>query len=381
LCRQNHFLVIYYLGMKRIILRYNSIVSAVVILLILVSCAQNRIPFDEAALLQEVESQPRESLYAPHSADGKYFNPWRPMGDKRFIRFVEWMLPTDTVFTREELDCRCGFVPKLSDRIKSMPEGDFIAWIGHCTFLIRLKGQYILTDPIFSSRAFVPKRVSPPAMTADEVNEVAPKLNILVSHNHYDHLDTESMEDLSETARVFVPMGLKDAVEDMYKKDVTEMDWWQTADLGDGIEIVALPAQHWSRRLNQGHNTTLWVSYMIKTPEMAIYFGGDSGYFAGYKEFGRVFPNIQYALLSTGAQQPRNFLHYAHMNVTDSIEAFQDMKAGHYIPMHWGAFPLGDEPVGFTAIELRKKIKELDLDPSRYLIMDLGQIIPINKSN
>jgi N-acyl-phosphatidylethanolamine-hydrolysing phospholipase D len=347
---------------------------------LLVSCAHNRIPFDEARLLNEVESQTRESLYAPHFADGKYFNPWKPMGDRRFIRYIEWMLPTETTFTKEEKNCRCGFIPSLKERIKSMPEGDFIAWIGHCTFLIRLKGQYILTDPIFSDRAFIPKRVSPPAMTADEVNEVAPKLNILLSHNHYDHLDVESMEDLSETARVFVPMGLKDTVEDMYKKDVTEMDWWQTADLGNGIEIVALPAQHWSRRLTQGHNTTLWVSYLIKTPDFSIYFGGDSGYYAGYKEFGKVFPNIRYALLSSGAQQPRGFLHYAHMNVSDSLMAFDDLGADCFIPMHWGAFPLGDEPVGFTSIELRRQIKERNLDPSRYMILDLGQIIPIKET-
>ncbi len=364
---------------RREFLRRASVLvgGAVVTNSLLASCAHNRTPFDEIDLLVEVQKQTRESLYAPHFQGGKYFNPWRPMGDRRFVRYFEWILPPEVPFTAEEKSYRPVFIPNLKQRIESIPEGDFIAWVGHCTFLIRLKGQYFITDPIFSSRAFVPKRVTPPAITADEVNELAPNINILLSHNHYDHLDAESMEDLSETARVFVPLGLKETVEDMYKKDVTEMDWWQTVDLGNGIEVVCLPAQHWSRRLGHAHNATLWVSYLIKTPETAIYFGADSGYFAGYKEFGRTFPNIRYALLSTGAVSPRWFLHYPHANVSDSLTAFQDLGAKKYIPMHWGTFPLGDEPVGHAAVELRRKIAEQDLDPSRYLIMDLGQIIPI----
>ena len=113
---------------------------------------------------------------------------------------------------------------------------------------------------------------------------------------------------------------------------------------------------------------------MLITPETKIYFGGDSGYFVGYREIGRRFRNISYALLPLTAYHPRWFMHYAHMNAHETVNAFQELGAQYFIPTQWGTFKLGDNPPGHPALELKRVIQEKNLDPSRFIIMDIGQI-------
>ncbi len=384
-------------------------------------------PFDEVKWRHDVESCDVSALYAPHYKDGRYFNPWMPMESRGLADFLRWRLSRGADYTEEEVRYRPEVIPRLKERILSLPDGDFIAWIGHATFLIRLNGEYWLTDPLFSERALLPRRLTPPALSIEEMKELPGRLTIVVSHNHYDHLDEPSMKALPENARVFVPLGMKRSVMGMKKKDVQEMDWWQTIDCGNNIKIVCLPAQHWSRRITQGTDKTLWASFLIITPSATIYYGGDSGYFIGYKEIGRLYsktdlhtqsrgnlssehgepgtrlrvweagyplaggalptegapraPVIDYALMPTTAYHPRWFMHYAHMNVREAIDAFRDLGAGQMIPTQWGTFQLGNEPIGYPGLEMKRVIKEEGLDPERFLIMDIGQIVPVNRSN
>jgi L-ascorbate metabolism protein UlaG (beta-lactamase superfamily) len=157
------------------------------------------------------------------------------------------------------------------------------------------------------------------------------------------------------------------------------MDWWESLDLGNGVRIVCLPAQHWSRRMSQGIDTTLWASFLLITPNGTIYYGADSGYFIGYKEIERKYPGIDYALLPVGAYHPRWFMHYAHMDIPEVLQAFDDLNAKHFIPTQWGTFQLGDEPIGFPIVDLKRTISAHGFDASRVIIMDLGEIIPIEK--
>jgi L-ascorbate metabolism protein UlaG (beta-lactamase superfamily) len=124
-------------------------------------------------------------------------------------------------------------------------------------------------------------------------------------------------------------------------------------------------------------NTTLWASYLLVTPEMTVYIGGDSGYFIGYREFGRRFPGIDYALLPTTAYHPRWFMHYAHMNVDESLRAFGELGARYFIPTQWGTFALGDESPGYPAIDLERTVRERGLDRGRFIIPSLGEIITV----
>jgi L-ascorbate metabolism protein UlaG (beta-lactamase superfamily) len=341
------------------------------------SCSLNPPPFDEAVWRTKVQSADPALLYAPHFKDDLFFNPWMPNEDKEFLSVLKWRLTASQEYTEEEKTYLPRVVDKAKERILAMPQGDFIMWVGHATFLIRLNGEYWLVDPIFSERAVVVKRKTPAAITAEALKEVAPTLRVIITHNHYDHLDTSSIEDLPENTKMFVPLGLKEYVRDMNKRDVTEMDWWQEIHCGNGITLVCLPMQHWSRRFGQEPRETLWASYMLITPTVTIYLGGDTGYFVGYKEIAKRYPKIDYALLPTTAYHPRWFMHYNHMNVDEAIEAFNDLNARYMISQQWGTFHLGDEPPGYSILELKRTIAERKLDASRFVIMDIGGILPI----
>jgi len=358
-----------------------QIILAICVATLVSSCVYNPVPFDETQWRRDVEGQDIEKLYAPHFRDGKYFNPWMPRERGRFWQFLKWRLSKKTQYTDEEMSFKANVIFHLKDRIKAMPEGDFIAWIGHSTFLMRLQGEYWLTDPMFSERAFLPKRVTPPAINGDELKGLTERVNVLISHNHYDHLDVDSIRSLPEKSRVFVPQGLKKYVESFHNGVVRELDWWESIDLKGGTKLVCLPAQHWSRRLGQAVNSTLWASYLLITSGTSIYFGGDSGYFVGYREIGRRFSDISYALLPVTAYHPRWFMHYAHMNAQEALEAFKALGAKYFIPTQWEAFNLGDNPPGYPALDLMKVIRKANLDPSRFIIMDIGQVEAVQKAD
>jgi len=355
------------------LLKLFAVISFIILMLLFSSCV-NAPPFDEAEWRKEVEEQRHEKLHEPHFKNGSYFNPWMPMQRGRGGDFLRWRLSIKSPYTDEEKFYKPEVIPHLVDRIKATADEDFISWIGHGTFLIRIHGEYWLTDPIFSNRALLPKRKTPPAIDADDLRELTDRVNVIISHNHYDHLDADSIRALPRNATIYVPLGLKEYVESLHSGAVNELDWWETVEPERGTKLVCLPAQHWSRRLGQGVNSTLWASYVLITPKVSIYFGGDSGYFIGYKEFGKRFPNITYALFPVTAYHPRWFMHYAHLNVEESLEAFRDLGAKYFIPTQWGAFHLGDNPPGYPALDLKRVIGEKNLDPSRFIVMDIGQV-------
>jgi N-acyl-phosphatidylethanolamine-hydrolysing phospholipase D len=356
-----------------------SIMLMAILVTLSSSCMLSPPPFDEAAWRAQVKSADSALLFVPHFRDDRFFNPWMSGDDKGLFSVLRWRLTARQEYTEEEKTYLPRVVENSKERILAMPEGDFIMWVGHASFLIRLNGVYWLIDPIFSERAFLPKRATPPAINAEALKQVAPNLTVIITHNHYDHLDKPSILDLPPNTKIYVPLGLKEYMEGLGKKDVAEMDWWQEIDCGNGITLACLPAQHWSRRLGQGVNENLWASYMLITPQVTIYLGGDTGYFVGHKEIGKRYPHIDYALLPTTAYYPRWFMHYNHMNVDEAIEAFEDLNARFMIPHQWGTFHLGDEPPGYPILELKRKISERHLDASRFIIMDIGEILPTNK--
>jgi N-acyl-phosphatidylethanolamine-hydrolysing phospholipase D len=350
-------------------------------LLLLAGCAAAPTDFSETAWRARVEAASTQDLYAPHAAEGRFFNPWMPREEKGLGRFLTWKLSRQENPVPRDGGFLPAVLPHARKRIAALPEGqDFILWVGHATFLLRLGGQYWLTDPMFSRRALLPKRKTPPAITAADIAALGiARLNVIISHNHYDHLDSASIRALPDDARFYVPLGLKEFITALGKKDVVEMDWWQRAAAGGTADIVCLPMQHWSRRITQAINTTLWASFLIVTPSATVYFAGDSGYFIGYREIGRLYPAIDYVLMPTTAFRPRWFMHYAHMDINEAIDAFADLKARYFIPTQWGTFHLGDEPPGFPALELKRRIAARNLDPARFLILDIGQIVPVTK--
>ncbi len=349
------------------------------LLFLLPGCSQP--DFDEKAWLAKVDSTMVEKLYEQHYKDGKYFNPWIDIS-KGISDILVWRLSQGQSYTEEE-ETYLPLVRKdTAEQIRANLENDFIVWIGHDSFLIKTGDQVWLTDPMFSKRALLPARKTLPALKADDINQLFPKVNVVISHNHYDHLDEESIEQLSNQYVFYVPMGLKKTLRKWQAEaKIVEMDWWQTSQPGADYEIHCLPAQHWSRRVFDGENTSLWASFMFITPETNIYFGGDSGFFIGYREFGRKYQKIDYALIPTTAYHPRWFMHKAHMNIDESLMAFQEIGANYFIPTQWGTFHLGDEPPGYPGLDLRRTIDSKKLDSERFLILDIGQVLKIPSKN
>ncbi|MCP3873411.1 MAG: hypothetical protein GY699_09695 [Desulfobacteraceae bacterium] len=358
---------------------YIVITIAFLLIVSVFSCtSKDKTNFSEIKWKNQVEQTDIKDLYAPHYDKENFYSPWMKMKDKSFLDVLGWKLFSKTNYAKQEKSFLPQVLPDTAKRIKNT-KGDFICWIGHNTFLIRINGAYWLTDPIFSKRALLPARVTPPALTLNEFNNIVKKVNIVISHNHYDHLDRSSIKGLPQQSNVIVPKGLKKYVMGMNKTNVQEMDWWEEIEIGDNIKIICLPAQHWSMRVNIGRNQSLWASYLLVTPSITLYLGGDSGYFKGFREFGRKYPNIDYAFMATTAYHPRWFMHYQHMNVQESIKAFEELGARYFIPTQWGTFHLGSEPAGYPGLDLKRYIKKQQLNASAFKIMNIGQILPIKK--
>ena len=365
--------------MKKTYLLISTVpVCGMIVAVFALCCSSPGRKFSEQHWREQVEKTSAEALFAPHKKDGRYFNPWMPMEEKGLISVLGWKMTSGREYSEYEKNYRPAIHPDPLRRIQQAGDADFILWIGHNSFLIRVNGEYWLTDPIFSARALLPKRKVPPGMTPGDIEKLGGTIHLLISHNHYDHLDEDSIRGLPAGTKAYVPSGLKDYIRSLGIKDVVELDWWQKTVTAKGTTLTALPAQHWSRRITQGTNSTLWASFMLESPGVNIYCGGDSGYFVGYREFGRIFKKIDYALLPTTAYHPRWFMHYPHMDVDEALRAFSELGAKYFVPTQWGTFALGDEPVGYPAIELKRKIQGGNLDPARYKISGIGEILVIS---
>ncbi|WP_136797390.1 MBL fold metallo-hydrolase [Desulfosediminicola ganghwensis] len=357
-------------------INWKGIAVVVATLILLSACLLDPRPFDEGAWRQSVAGMQVEDLYSEHQRDGVFFNPW--LGSTRgFGGLIRWQLSTKEEYTDEAEEYLPELIPELLDRIEQLKaDKDFLVWIGHGTFLIRIDSIYFLTDPILSDRALLPKRKTRPAMNMEELAGLDLPLQVIISHNHYDHLDVGTIKALPEQSRIHVPLGLRSYVQKYHKGEVVEYDWWDEKKF-NGWRLTSLPAQHWSRRIGQGRDTTLWASFMIEAGGKVIYLGGDSGYFIGFQEFGRLYPKIDYALMPTTAYHPRWFMHYPHMNVEEAVEAFEDLGADYFIPTQWGTFRLGDEPPGLAIQDLQDLIEERKLDEAQYLVPKLGEIVEL----
>jgi N-acyl-phosphatidylethanolamine-hydrolysing phospholipase D len=216
-----------------------------------------------------------------------------------------------------------------------------LTWIGHCSFALHEGERVALLDPHFGPRALVPKRWSPPGIPLAAVPGDAVAL---LSHNHYDHLDRWTLERLPKSIEWLVPLGLGGYVRRFGYAGVRELDWWQEAEVG-GWRFTLLPVQHWSRRLSQPENSTLWGAWLVDTGRTRLFFGGDSGWFAGFAEIGRRLAPLDVALLPIGAYEPRWFMKFAHLNPAEALAAARDLGVREMVPMHWGAFDLADDAV------------------------------------
>ncbi len=224
-----------------------------------------------------------------------------------------------------------------------------VTFIGHACFLIGIGGRWFITDPVYADRASPvpfagPKRVRAPGLAFDDL----PRLDgVLVSHNHYDHLDRAALRELDRRfqAPVVTSLGNRALIAACGPEVVTELDWWQSHPVG-GVEITYVPAQHFAARGPFDRNATLWGGFVLRAQGRTVYFCGDSGYCPHFLEIGARFPGIDLSLLPIGAYEPRWFMRQMHMDPADAVQAHLDLGSRRSIGMHYGTFAgLTDEGI------------------------------------
>jgi L-ascorbate metabolism protein UlaG (beta-lactamase superfamily) len=251
-----------------------------------------------------------------------------------------------------------------------------LTFIGHSTFLIRTARAAILTDPVFTSRAgpfgtFGPRRVRPPAIGAERL----PRIDlVLLSHNHYDHLQPSSLSLFRPRAVFAVPLGLGSFASG--SRGILELDWWESAS-ADAIEITCVPAQHFSARTPWDRNRTLWCGFVVRVEGMTLYFAGDSGYSPQFAEIGARFPSIDVSLLPIGAYEPRWFMRPAHVNPEEAVRAHLDLKSRLSIAAHFGTFPLTDEGIDEPLRALERARNALAVPPEHFRVLDFGETLVV----
>ncbi len=226
-----------------------------------------------------------------------------------------------------------------------------LTWIGHASFLGSLGGQRFLIDPNFSRRigAFYPRHV-PPGLEAGDL----PKIDlVLITHSHPDHHDAPSIRHLDRATPIVAPAGLGRWFSRRGFTRVSELSWWDSVEVG-GLEVTFTPARHWSRRTPWDGNRSLWGGFVIRSGDIAVYHAGDSAWFEGFAEIGRRFPGLDVAMVPIGAYRPAWFMEQNHMNPEQAGEAFLEVGARRFVPMHWGTFQLTDESLAEPADRIRK---------------------------
>ncbi|MEZ6056813.1 MAG: MBL fold metallo-hydrolase [Planctomycetaceae bacterium] len=217
-----------------------------------------------------------------------------------------------------------------------------VTWIGHASFLATIAGCHVLIDPVFATKigGFY-RRHGSPGLTISELPEVH---LLLVTHNHYDHLDAPSIAAVPRSATVVCPLGLGRWFQQFEFARIVELKWWETF-AADPLRVTLTPSRHWSRRGLWDTNQSLWGGYVIEHAEGSLYHAGDSAWCDTFLEVGRRFPSLDLAMISIGGYEPTWFMERNHLNPEQAGQAFLDCGARRLIPMHYGAFQLTDEPL------------------------------------
>src|SRR5476649_754089 len=266
-------------------------------------------------------------------------------------------------------------VPRLNETLA--PDEVAITFVNHATFLIQTGGISILTDPVWSERASPFRRIGPRRVRKPGVAfENLPKIDvILLSHNHYDHLDVATLTQLRKNfgptvlaaagdARVVGPIGFK---------IMRELDWWGEFQINDTLKVTFVPAQHFSARGLFDRQKSLWGGYMIESWGRRIYFAGDTGYSTHFSEIKTRLGSPDIAMIGIGAYEPRWFMKPIHMNPAEAVCAHRDLGSKQSIGMHFGTFQLTTDAIDQPQADLRRALSECGISESEFVTLDEGE--------
>ena len=268
----------------------------------------------------------------------------------------------------------------LSD-LERFKDDDYIGWIGHATFLIKLGNTTIITDPVFSKNAgpliFGPKRFTEPALKLNEI----PKTDLfLLTHNHYDHQDMRTIRMYPyKDSKVLVPLKLGKYFTRYRFKDVNEMDWYEEIKINNDLKVTFLPAVHWSKRSLTDTNKTLWGNFLIEYKDKKIFFACDTGVGNIYKELGNKFGPIDLTLINIGAYNFYPMMPYKdksayHTNPEEALSIAQDLKSKKVLGTHWGTFVLSLEPIMEPPVRFKNNAEKYGFKKKDAIVFKIGEI-------
>ena len=317
-----------------------------------------------------------------HLPDGTFRNPEGSPVRSKDVKFsyrqftkekkkIDLSIPDDLVVDKETV---------LSD-LKKYENEDYIAWIGHATFLIKLGNTTIITDPVFSKNAgpliFGPDRFTEPALNLDEI----PKTDLfLLTHNHYDHLDKSTIRKFPfKDAKVLLPLKLGKYFKPRFK-DINEMDWYDEIKVNNDLKITFLPAVHWSKRSLTDTNKTLWGNFLIEYKGKKILFACDTGYGNIYKDLGEKYGPIDITMINIGAYnfKPMFDKSIYHTTPEEALNVAQDLKSKKVIGMHWGTFVLSLEPIMEPRQRFKDNAENFGFNKKDAIVFKIGEFKKLN---
>ncbi|WP_075522909.1 MBL fold metallo-hydrolase [Candidatus Pelagibacter communis] len=322
-----------------------------------------------------------------HLSDGTFRN---PEGSPKRDENIKWSYK---VFLKEKkkLDMT---VPKehvvdkrkvISD-LEKFKNDDYILWIGHASFIIKLGNSTIITDPVFSKNAgpliFGPKRFTEPALNLNEI----PNIDLfLLTHNHYDHLDIRTVKRFPfKKAKVILPLKLGKYFSRNGYRDVNEMDWYDSLMINEELKITFLPAVHWSKRSLTDTNKTLWGNFLIEYKQKKILFACDTGIGNIYKDLGDKYGPIDLTIINIGAYNFYPIMPYKdksvyHTNPEEALSIAKDLKSKKVLGMHWGTFVLSLEPIMEPPARFKENAEKYGFNKKDAIVFKIGQLSLINK--
>ena len=327
----------------------------------------------------------------PHHTPQGFTNNYSPNVTKTTSQFLRWQverlrdgLPKPAQTPTPAVVPDLAFI-RANAEAKAMQPA--VTWVGHATMLVQADGLNILTDPVFSNRASPvqfagPPRAQPPGLS---IAQLPPIDVVLISHNHYDHLDIDTVKTLANVAPsatlFIVPLGLKVWFKNIGITNVKELDWWESMTV-KGVKFNLTPVQHWSARGLGDRSQTLWGGWAVFGPDMHWYFSGDTGYSQDFTDTQKRFASRQttalgggfdIALIAVGAYEPRWFMKEQHVNPAEAVQIHKDLKAKRSVGVHWGTFELTDEPLDQPPKDLAMALTAANISDVEFFLLAIGQ--------
>jgi L-ascorbate metabolism protein UlaG (beta-lactamase superfamily) len=312
--------------------------------------------------------------------DGKKFFNLNPniRAEKSFLDFLKWMA------TRKKVNWPDFFMGRQKAQFADSLNVNeaVVTFINHATLLLQVQGFNFLTDPVFSDRVsplswLGPRRVREPGLKISEL----PKIDfVLLSHNHYDHLDLAALKGLKKlfNPKIIAPLGNEKYFRNKSFENICEIDWWDSIDLTEQgaqqkVKVTSTPAQHWSSRSPFDLNKTLWGGFVLEAQDLKIFFAGDTGYDSHFESIFAKFGAMDISLLPIGSYEPQWFMKVQHMNPREAVQAHLDLKSQMSIGIHFGCFRLTDEGIHEPQKELDVALLEKAISAEQFKVPDHGQ--------